>query len=292
MDSILNNLKREFNQGTIVHKLIYINVGIFILFSILDVLSFMFQFNFNPILQKLYLPANLSILITQPWSFITYMFWHNGFLHLLFNMLWLHFGGKLFLQYLNPKQLLSTYILGGLLGGILFIIAYNYMPAFESLSYRSSAVGASASVLAIVIAISSYKPNHSVQFPFIGFIKLKHIAISMVILDVLSIPKGNAGGHIAHIGGALFGYLYINQLQKGNDLSINFANLINRIINTLSLKSNLKKAHKRKKSDYEFNYDKAQKQKEVNQILEKIAKSGYESLSKKEKAILFSASKK
>ena len=166
------------------------------------------------------------------------------------------------------------------------------MPAFESLSYRSSAVGASASVLAIVIAISSYKPNHSVQFPFIGFIKLKHIAISMVILDVLSIPKGNAGGHIAHIGGALFGYLYINQLQKGNDLSINFANLINRIINTLSLKSNLKKAHKRKKSDYEFNYDKAQKQKEVNQILEKIAKSGYESLSKKEKAILFSASKK
>ena len=292
MDSILNNLKREFNKGTIVHKLIYINVGIFILFSILDVLSFMFQFNFNPILQKLYLPANLSILITQPWSFITYMFWHNGFLHLLFNMLWLHFGGKLFLQYLNPKQLLSTYILGGLSGGILFIIAYNYMPAFESLSYRSSAVGASASVLAIVIAISSYKPNHSVQFPFIGFIKLKHIAISMVILDVLSIPKGNAGGHIAHIGGALFGYLYINQLQKGNDLSINFANLINRIINTLSIKSNLKKVHKRKKSDYEFNYDKAQKQKEVNQILEKIAKSGYESLSKKEKAILFSASKK
>ena len=292
MDSILNNLKREFNKGTIVHKLIYINVGIFILFSILDVLSFMFQFNFNPILQKLYLPANLSILITQPWSFITYMFWHNGFLHLLFNMLWLHFGGKLFLQYLNPKQLLSTYILGGLSGGILFIIAYNYMPAFESLSYRSSAVGASASVLAIVIAISSYKPNHSVQFPFIGFIKLKHIAISMVILDVLSIPKGNAGGHIAHIDGALFGYLYINQLQKGNDLSINFANLINRIINTLSIKSNLKKVHKRKKSDYEFNYDKAQKQKEVNQILEKIAKSGYESLSKKEKAILFSASKK
>lgn len=292
MNDVLHNLKRKFNQGSMLNKLIYINVGIFLIFSTLDVLSFMFQFNITPLLNKLYLPANTSILISQPWSFISYMFLHNGFLHLLFNMIWLHFGGKLFLQHLNAKQLLSVYILGGLFGGILFIISYNYIPAFNPLASRVSAVGASASVLAIVVAIAKYSPNYAIQMPFIGVIRLKHIAIFMVILDILSIPKGNAGGHIAHLGGALFGYVYINQLQKGNDLSINFSNILTRIINTLSTKKNLKKVHTRTKSDYEFNHEKAKKQKEVNQILEKIASSGYESLSKEEKAILFNASKK
>ena len=292
MNDVLHNLKREFNQGSMLNKLIYINVGIFLVFSTLDVLSFMFQFNITPLLNKLYLPANTSILISQPWSFISYMFLHNGFLHLLFNMIWLHFGGKLFLQHLNAKQLLSVYILGGLFGGILFIISYNYIPAFNPLASRVSAVGASASVLAIVVAIAKYTPNYAIQMPFIGVIRLKHIAIFMVILDILSIPKGNAGGHIAHLGGALFGYFYINQLQKGNDVSINFSNILTRIINTMSTKKNLKKVHTRTKSDYEFNHEKAKKQKEVNQILEKIASSGYESLSKEEKAILFNASKK
>jgi membrane associated rhomboid family serine protease len=292
MDSILNNFKREFKQGTILNKIIYINVGVFLVFSILGVFSFMLQLNISPLLNKFYLPANLRILIKQPWSFISYMFLHSGFLHLLFNMVWLHFGGRLFLKHLNPKQLLSTYILGGFFGGILFIITYNYMPAFQQLSDGASAVGASASVLAIVIAIATYTPNYDVQFPFIGFLKLKHIAIFIVILDILSIPKGNAGGHIAHLGGALFGYLYIKQLQKRNDLSINFSNFLERLINIFKTKNKLKKVHKRAKSDYEFNSEKARKQKEINKILEKISNSGYESLSKEEKAILFSASKK
>ena len=209
MDSIFDNFKREFKKGPILNKLIYINVGAFLLFNILGVFSFMFQFNITPQLNKLYLPANLSILIKQPWSFISYMFLHSGFLHLLFNMVWLHFGGKLFLQYLKPKQLLSTYILGRLFGGILFIISYNYVPAFETLSDGAAAVGASASVFAIMVAIATYTPNYAIQFPFIGFLKLKYIAIFMVAMDILSIPKGNAGGHIAHLGGALFGYLYI-----------------------------------------------------------------------------------
>ncbi|MEC9209156.1 MAG: rhomboid family intramembrane serine protease [Bacteroidota bacterium] len=292
MDSLLNNLKREFKQGTTLNKIIYINIGVFLLFSILGVFSFMLQFNIKPLLNKFYLPANISILIKQPWSFISYMFLHSGFLHLLFNMVWLHFGGKLFLQYLSPKQLLSIYILGGIVGGGLFVITYNYMPAFQQLTNGASAVGASASVLAIVIAIATYTPNYAVKFPFIGSLKLKQIAILMVILDILSIPKGNSGGHIAHLGGALFGYLYIKQLQKGNDLSINFSVFLKRFMNTFKIKSKLKKVHKRTKSDYEFNSEKASKQKEIDKILEKIANSGYESLSKEEKAILFSASKK
>ena len=205
MDSILNNLKQEFKQGTILNKLIYVNVGVFLLFSILGVFSFMFQFNLSPVLDHLYLPAENSKLLSQPWAFITYMFLHNGFLHLLFNMVWLHFAGKIFLQYLNPKQLLSTYILGGISGGLIFIIAYNYIPALATYTENAQALGASAAVLAIMVAIATYTPNYSVRFPFIGIVKLKHIAIFSVMLDLLSIPKGNAGGHIAHLGGALFG---------------------------------------------------------------------------------------
>ena len=292
MDNILNNLKHEFKKGTILNKLIYINVGMFLLFSILGVISFMFQFDISPLLNKLYLPAENSRLISQPWAFITYMFLHSGFMHLLFNMLWLHFGGKIFLQYLHPKQLLSTYILGGFSGGLLFIIAYNYIPSLQGHLYGSQALGASASVLAIIVAIATYTPNYSVQFPFIGFVKLKHIAIFSVALDIISIPKGNTGGHIAHIGGAIFGYIYIKQLQKGNDFSTGFSNFLERLFNTFKNKSKLKTVHKRARTDYEFNAGKSAQQKEIDKVLEKISKSGYESLSKKEKATLFSASKK
>ena len=292
MDSILNNLKQEFKQGTILNKLIYLNVGVFLLFSILGVFSFMFQFNLSPVLDQLYLPAENSRLLSQPWAFITYMFLHNGFLHLLFNMVWLHFAGKIFLQYLSPKQLLSTYILGGISGGLIFIIAYNYIPALAIYTQNAQALGASAAVLAIMVAIATYTPNYSVRFPFIGIVKLKHIAIFSVMLDLLSIPKGNAGGHIAHLGGALFGYLYIKQLQKGNDFSIGFTKWINNISNLFKPKSKLKTVHKRKKTDTQFNTEKSAQQIAVDIVLEKISKSGYESLSKEEKATLFSASKK
>ena len=292
MESVYNKFKREFKQGTILNKLIYINVGVFLFFSILGVLSFMFQFDITLLLEKLYLPANHSRLLSQPWTFITYMFLHNGFLHLLFNMVWLHFGGKIFLQYLKPKQLLSTYILGGVSGGLLFVIAYNYIPALQAYSFGALAMGASASVLAIIVAIATYTPNYSVQFPFIGFVKLKHIAIFSVALDIISIPKGNTGGHIAHIGGALFGYIYIKQMRKGNDFSKGLYSFLERLINTFKPKNKLKTVHKRAKSDYDFNKEKSAKQKEIDIILEKIANSGYESLSKEEKATLFSASKK
>ena len=193
---------------------------------------------------------------------------------------------------LHPKQLLSTYILGGISGGLLFVIAYNYIPSLQGYLDGAQALGASASVLAIIVSISTYTPNYSVQLPFIGFVKLKHIAIFTVALDIISIPKGNTGGHIAHIGGAIFGYIYIKQLQKGNDFSIGFSNFFERLVNTFKNKSKLKTVHKRAKTDYEFNSGKSAQQKEIDKVLEKISKSGYESLSKEEKATLFSASKK
>ena len=174
---MLNKLRQEFKKGTILNKIIYINIGLFLFFSILSVFSFMFQFDIKTILNKLYLPADTTTLLQQPWTFITYMFLHNGFLHLLVNMLWLHFAGKIFLQYMQPKQLLSTYVLGGISGGLLFILAFNYIPALEELTLDARALGASASVLAIMVAIATYSPNYSVFFPLIGNVKLKKIAI-------------------------------------------------------------------------------------------------------------------
>lgn len=292
MNNIIDNLQKEFKQGSILNKLIYINIAAFILLSIINVLSFMFQFNNSLLLDRFYLPANTITLAKQPWSIISYMFLHNGILHILFNMIWLHFAGKLFLQYLNPQQLLTTYILGGISGGLIFILAYNYIPVFQQLSNSASAVGASASVLAIMIAIATYVPNYAVQFPFFGFIKLKYIAIFIVTIDLLSIPNSNAGGHLAHIGGALFGYIYVIQIKKGKDYSLSFFNLLSVLINTFKRKKRINISHRRPKSDYEFNSEKSLKQKEIDKILEKIANSGYDSLSKNEKAKLFNASKK
>ena len=154
------------------------------------------------------------------------------------------------------------------------------------------ALGASASVFAIIVAIATYAPNYNMRFPFIGNVKLKHLVIVCVVLDILSIPKGNAGGHIAHLGGALFGYFYIKQLQKGNDYTIEFAKWMNRLVALFRSKKKLKTVHKRSKSDRQFNKERTEQQKAVDLVLEKISKSGYESLNKEEKATLFSASKK
>lgn len=290
MTSFLHNLKKDFKELAIFSKIIYINFGIFLFFSILEVFSFMFQFNLSPILDRLYLPAQNSKLLSQPWTFITYMFMHNSFLHLLFNMLWLHFSGNIFLQYLNTKQLLSTYILGGISGGLIFIISYNYIPPLAIHTQSAQTLGASAAVLAVIVAIATYKPNYSVQFPIIGIVKLKHIAIFSIIIDLLSIPNGNSGGHIAHLGGALFGYLYVKQLEKGNDFSIRFSKWLNSLVNLFKPKPKFKSVNRRK-TDIQFNTEKSAQQIAVDIVLEKISKSGYESLNKKEKETLFSASK-
>jgi len=232
--------------------------------------------------EKLMLPSDIDKLISKPWSLITYMFIHDNFIHLLFNMIWLHFGGKLFLQYLNQKQLINIYILGGISGGILFIMAFNYFPAFTLYSENAKAIGASASVLAVVFALTTYTPNYSIQIPLIGYIKLKHIAIFYIILDFLSIPKGNAGGHIAHLGGALFGYLYIINLRKNSKSKSHSNTFIKYLINIFTpLKS--KTIRKKEKNN---------SQKEIDIVLEKISKSGYNSLNKEEKDLLFKSSKK
>ncbi len=275
--NFLDNLKREFGIANMLNKLIYINVFSFLVLNIFSVIFSLFLIDISSIKELLMLPSSTEEVIKKPWSLISYMFIHDNFIHLLFNLIWLHFGGKLFLQYLNQKQLLYTYVLGGLFGGILFIIAFNNLPALIPYSENAKALGASASVLAIFFAIATYIPNFQVSIPFIGFIKLKHIALIYIILDFLNIPNGNAGGHIAHLGGAIFGFFYVKQFTQKSA-----KNKQNQFLSYLKNIFNFQKS-KNKKS---------YKMKEIDLILEKISKSGYNSLTKIEKELLFKSSKK
>ena len=275
--NFLDNLKREFGIANMLNKLIYINVFSFLVLNIFSVIFSLLLIDISSIKELLMLPSSTEEVIKKPWSLISYMFIHDNFIHLLFNLIWLHFGGKLFLQYLNQKQLLYTYILGGLFGGILFIIAFNNLPALIPYSENAKALGASASVLAIFFAIATYIPNFQVSIPFIGVIKLKHIALIYIILDFLNIPNGNAGGHIAHLGGAIFGFFYVKQFTQKSA-----KNKQNQFLSYLKNIFNFQKSENKK----------SYKMKEIDLILEKISKSGYNSLTKIEKELLFKSSKK
>jgi len=291
MKELFKKLSYKYRKSSTLNKIIYLNIGVFIIISIFESFAFITQTNIQYYLEKLFLPADTNKLTSRPWSFLTYMFLHNNIFHLLFNMMWLYFAGNIFLLKLTQKNLLESYILGGICGGLLFIISYNYIPNLSIYKINAKALGSSAGVLAIVIASATSSPNYNIKLPLIGLVKLRTIAIICVLLDIISIPKGNAGGHIAHLGGALFGYLYVKQLKYNKKTNI-ISELFSRITQLFSKKNKLYKVHKRPKSDYAFNKEKYEKEKSIDIILEKISKSGYESLNKYEKDKLFKSSKK
>lgn len=288
---IFNDIRKSFRKGTMLGRLIYINIAVFVFVEIIRVFNFLFNLSTDFLIQFA-LPAQLSSFLSKPWTIISYMFVHDGFIHLIFNLLWFYFGGSIFLKYLTNRQIVSTYILGGLVGGLLYILAFNYFPVFEASLPTSIAVGSSASVFAILIAIATYVPNYNVNLTFIGNVKLKHIAIFTVILDLLLIPKGNAGGHIAHIGGAIYGYYFSKRLLKGKDISRGFDKLMFYLNSLFKPQIKMKTIHRKAKNDDEWREQKSNEQREINLILEKIAQSGYDSLNKEEKDTLFKASKK
>lgn len=304
MNSIADEIKASFRRGTAVVKLIYLNLAIFVLIKLLFVLFFLFTPSVEGMMSKgayfqdnyltyLMLQANLGKLLFRPWTVITYMFLHFDFLHILFNMLWLFWFGRIFLKYLNPKQLTTTYLLGGIAGAFLFVLAYNIFPGLVAYAPAAQALGASASVTAIVIAISFYAPNYTVYLPFIGPVKIKWIAIVFIVLDVLSVASTNAGGHIAHLGGAIYGYLFSVQMKQGKDIGKSFGSTIDSLASLFKRKPRMKVSYKsqaKSMDDMEYNQSKAEKQKEIDRILDKIARSGYDSLTKKEKETLFKMS--
>ena len=241
-------------------------------------------------------PADLGKLIVKPWTLVTYMFLHFNFWHILFNLIWFYLFGRIFLLYLNEKQLFSTYLLGGLSGAALFILAYNIFPGLSQNVANSEMLGASAAIMAIGMSISFYAPNYTVYLILLGPVKLKYIAIFFIVTDIIQIASYNAGGHIAHLGGVLYALLYVRFLRQGRDLGKGINRLVDGIVATFKpRKSKLRVTYKgnaRNLDDFEYNEQKALEQKEIDRILDKIARSGYDSLSKKEKEILFRMSNK
>jgi len=293
--SIIDEIKESFRKGTTLHKLIYLNLGLFLAVQIVKIVLLLSNSNnlFPDFLNYLAVPANLEVLARRPWTLITYMFLHEGFIHILFNLLWLYWFGTVFIQELGLKKLLSTYLLGGLTRGILYVVFYNVFPVFAGVKEGSIALGASASVMAVVFAISFYVPNYQLPLMFIGNIKLKYIAVFTIVLDVLSIPAGNAGGHIAHIGGALFGIYFISQYKKGKLISKGFEKWLDKFFTFFKRNPKMKVTYKKTgNKDYDYKNKKAAEQKEMDKILEKISKSGYSSLSKEEKELLFKMGQK
>ncbi|HNY08391.1 MAG TPA: rhomboid family intramembrane serine protease [Tenuifilaceae bacterium] len=286
--SISKEIKDSFRFGSSLTQLIYINLAIFLIYSLVRVIMFIGGTQpGSSYAHWLAVPAGLHQLLSRPWTLLTYMFFHENFLHILFNLLWLYWFGRLFLQHLSQRQLVGVYLLGGITGAIFFIAAYNILPVFRAISSEAMALGASASVLAIVIAVSTLKPNNSIYILFLGEVKLKYLALATIIIDIISIPVSNPGGHIAHLGGAVFGFSFIKLLNRGTDLT-KFLNIFSRVKKPKAHRSkNLKVSYRRPETDYEYNRRKANEQKSIDRILDKIAKSGYDSLSKEEKETLF-----
>ncbi len=297
MARITTDLKEAFRRGNTSNQLIYINVAVFVITTLITISLKLFNRDASNIFELLALPASPIQALEQPWSLFTYMFMHAGFLHILFNMLWLYWFGALFLQFFSGKHLRGLYILGGICGGLLYIIAYNVFPYFESSLEHTTLVGASASVLAIVAATAYREPNYPVQLFLFGSVRLKYLALVVILTDLLFITSDNAGGHIAHLGGALAGLWFAASLKKGVDLTAWINAVLDAVTNLFSRatrkqKPKMKVHYSKHQTDYDYNAQKKEQSEEVDRILDKLKKSGYDSLTTDEKKRLFDASKK
>lgn len=305
-----DNLKNAFRHSdNSLYKLIAINILVFFGLLIIRVLLTISGLGdiYKGILSHLMMPANLPKLATQPWSIFSYMFMHEGVFHILFNMLFLYWFGMIIHQYLGSRKLANLYILGGIFGALFYVLIYNLAPYFSQSVESSMMLGASAGVFAIVVGAATLTPNTTFFLIIIGPVKIVYIAAFYVVLSFANSIGANAGGEIAHLGGALLGFLYITQLRKGNDwgvpvqkVGIFFENLFNRS------RSNVKVSYRKAKTTSSGGFGsfssksnpssiaKTQEatQEEIDMILDKIAEKGYDALSKEEKRKLFEFSKK
>lgn len=291
-----SNILRSSNS---LNHLLALNIIVFVLMELIFVISAMFltgQEWYENFTHYLSFPSSFVEILYRPWSIITYQFVHSGFWHLFLNMLTLFFAGRIFREFLGDKKLVSVYILGGVAGAILYSIAYNVIPAYSSLSDLSVVIGASGSIMAVLAATGALLPNYTVMLILIGPVKLIYVVAALVLFNILSLAGPNAGGMVTHIGGVIFGFAYIRLLQSGNDIGAWLTNFLGYLKSfSFSTRSKPKLSYynpeplRTTKSKNPSGEKTTQEQ--IDIILDKIARSGYDSLSQKEKDILFKASK-
>ena len=281
-----NQLKYRFQTLTIAEKLIALNVLFFVVPFVLQTLFFLFDYSFAGVLSWFQLSADWELVLFRPWTLLTYSFLHSGIFHLFWNMILLYYSGQLFLNLLPARTFSNAYFMGVVLGGLVFVISYTLFPVFQGISPYM--IGASAGVMSVFVFISKFTPDQEVRFIFFN-IKLKYLALAFVFMDLIQIPNGNAGGHLAHIGGAFLGFFYARQLQKGTDIGAGWGQFWSQIGGWFSPQPKVRKVYKspnpRRPSKAAVSQDK------IDVILDKISQSGYDSLSKEEKEILFKAGK-
>ncbi|NND95179.1 MAG: rhomboid family intramembrane serine protease [Flavobacteriales bacterium] len=296
MAGLKDDIKRIYSTSNTASRYVLINVAVFLSIIIVKFIAWGFQANGFDIIEWIGLPSSFEVFMTRPWSVFSYMFVHEAFFHILINMLWLFMAGRIFVDLLGSKKFVKTYWLGGFFGGLLYLLLYNLFPALQG--SNATLIGASGAVFAVFIGLASYVPDYVIRLVFIGPVKLKWVAIVFVIL-MLPTNSGNLGGHIAHLGGAMWGFIYARNLRGGNDLAQWFDSTADWVINLFERKERprmrvYKGAGKANYSrdNYNYNEQKKKEQEEIDRILDKISKSGYESLSSSEKATLFKASNK
>ena len=283
--TFLHTLQNKYKGANSVDKLIYINTAIFVLTVFFSVFSGLYKEQTNWLVDWFSLDSSTEVYLSKPWAIISYGFLHADFFHLLSNLIVLYFIGNLFIQYFTQKQFQTFYFLGIIFGGLLFILSYNYFPLFSD--KQGQLVGASAGVSAIFVGIATHMPNYQLKLRFIGFVKLWHLAGIWVVLNFIGLNGGNAGGNFAHLGGALFGYLYTKQGTRENTGILNW--LITRFQKKEKpLKTAYRSATKKKKAPV----NSGPNQKQIDAILDKISKSGYDTLTKAEKEFLFKQGKR
>jgi membrane associated rhomboid family serine protease len=299
----LDELKKFFRSGSALSMLIIINAVVWGIIQVMKVFFFFLGDREGEVLSTLVLhtlaiPAYIPDLLAKPWSVVTYCFLHIDVLHILFNMVTLYWFGKIFLEFLNTRKLVIVYLLGGISGGLVYVFAFNVFPVFEKVVPISYALGASASVMAIVAAISFHVPNYSINLLLLGRIRIGYLALILFISDFFMIPSGNSGGHIAHIGGAIFGvlYVYLNRFSKPVSRSTSghsFWSSLEGWFRKKKQEPGFSSAYRgRPMTDDEYNLKKKENQKRIDEILEKISRGGYDSLTLEEKEFLFKTSNK
>lgn len=285
----IDDIKLRYRQGGMMLRLIYINVGLFLLLHLVAIIFWLFGGDTDNVLKWVEVPSRFSELLIRPWTLITYCFAHYDLLHILFNLLWLWWLGRIFLEFFTPKHLSGLYILGGIGGAALYVLAYNTLPAL--VGQHGYLIGASASVIAIVVAVAAYVPNYKINLLFLGEISLKWIAVTMVLMSVLGIGASNTGGDIAHVGGAIVGLLFTYFFKRGRDIT----RWINATLDALASMVRKKDAGVGSPvggKTYGDSRNTEPTEADLDRVLDKIRRSGYASLNDNERDILFNASRK
>ncbi len=294
MSHFIREIRSSFGNAQALYRLMVINVVVYLIVGLTGTLFFLFNLNdtiIQWVVRELSMPSQPALFFVRPWTLFTYMFVHTSFMHILFNLVVLSWTGKIFTEYLGNDKLWATYIIGGLFGGVFYFLAFNLLPVFSAVGISATLIGASAGVVAILVAIATLLPDYTVQLMFVGPVRLKYLAIFLVLLYVISLRDGNAGGQFAHLGGAFFGFLMVKQLRQGRDMTAWLVKLGNRL---KGKKKSYLKVVSRSVAGSDAHHKERQiaSQEVIDRILDKINKSGFDSLTSTEKDILYKASGK